>query len=30
MIYYVDGEYPGKIKQVKANILPKALKLIIP
>jgi YegS/Rv2252/BmrU family lipid kinase len=28
--FQIDGEYLGKIKQVKANILPKALKLIIP
>jgi diacylglycerol kinase (ATP) len=28
--FQIDGEYLGKIKQVNANILPKALKLIIP
>ena len=28
--FQIDGEYLGKIKQVKANILPKALKVIIP
>lgn len=28
--FQIDGEYQGKIKQVKANILPKALKIIVP
>lgn len=28
--FQIDGEYLGKIKQVKANILPKALKIIVP
>lgn len=28
--FQIDGEYLGKIKQVKANILPKALKVLVP
>jgi diacylglycerol kinase family enzyme len=28
--FQIDGEYIGKIKQVKANILPHALRVIIP
>jgi diacylglycerol kinase (ATP) len=28
--FQIDGEYIGKIKQVKAGILPKALKILVP
>jgi diacylglycerol kinase (ATP) len=28
--FQIDGEYLGKIKQVKAGILPKALKILVP